>query len=427
MFTSIRAKFILYFGSLIVILFLGLGLYLQDAKEKEFTAEVTQNTQFFARLVIEDVVQSYERYLAPGNYIAFQREVQKLLKETESVSSFQLITYDGKILYDSEIEATERFKGPERLLMDLNMQERVQSQALSIDVPGQKVRYVELDQKANPVYLDFNQKAMQAPDEKDRVRTIVMPHENHYAAVFTVNYDQVNAQLVLIRKQIAAAAAIGILLALTLSYLLSSSITRPLQQLKERALLLAKGDFKARVKIQSRDEVGVLGQTFNKMAEELESSTDARVYQERVKKELELATQIQAQLLPKSKLVLKKADLSGGLIPATEVGGDAFDYIPVNTNQVLAYIGDVTGHGVPAGIISSVANALFYGLKSHGSLLEIVETLNEIIQKKTLERIFLTMGLLFWDEKSSTIEYLSAGHPPLLFYEAKTKTVTEFA
>lgn len=240
-----------------------------------------------------------------------------------------------------------------------------------------------------------------------------------------MNYSQLDARLAIARTQIIVAAIVGLVLTLMLSFMLSVSITNPIKELKKSALKLGKGDFKTRVKIKSKDEVGVLAQTFNKMAKDLEASTEARVYQERVQKELELASQIQQELLPSDKLELKHLDVAGGLIPASEVGGDAFDYIEMKNGCHLFYLGDVTGHGVAAGIISSIANAMLYGLRGENEISDVIHKLNDVVKAKTTAKVFITMALTFWNDKKRTLHYVNAGHPAILYYDAAKKKVTE--
>jgi phosphoserine phosphatase RsbU/P len=226
---------------------------------------------------------------------------------------------------------------------------------------------------------------------------------NTYAVTYEVSYALMEQRLERARLQILGLAGVGILLTLLLSIMISVSITNPLKALKEGALKLSSGDFSTRVLVNTKDEIGVLSKTFNQMAKDLSATIEVRVYKERVTKELELATQIQNNLLPKTRVELPSLDIAGGLDPATEIGGDAFDFIPTSTGEQIIYLGDVSGHGVPAGILSSIANALIYSMREEKDLKTLAVRLNTVLQKKSFSTMFMSMGLTRFDPVKSTL------------------------
>src|SRR5690606_32671105 len=141
--------------------------------------------------------------------------------------------------------------------------------------------------------------------------------------------------------------------------------------------------FKHRVYVKTKDEVATLANAFNSMAQELEISTKALVYKERVAKELEIAANIQKELLPKEIPVISGLDIAAGILPAEEIGGDCYDFLATDDNNLLMYLGDVTGHGVPAGIVVSIANALIYNYSHDTDMREILSQVNRILKVKT--------------------------------------------
>jgi len=415
----------LAFGALTIFLFVVLGIFNVNAKVEELTADISDSSQSFALFTVEQVFLAYEQYLEPGNFVSFNRELSGILARERDIETVVLFNYSGKVLYDSLEEAQAPYSGPDRLLTDPALVARVQAHNPSVLLENGRVVYLKVEEDRTTSPVDANERPVEPLSSKDRLLNIVVPHDNAYAALYTVSYSLLDARIRAARLQIVLVAVGGLLLMLFMTYLLTSSITNPIRELKSGALRIASGDFKARVRVRTRDELGVLANTFNVMAKDLAKSTQALLYKERVQKELELAAQIQAELLPKDKLSLKHLDLAGGLIPATEVGGDAFDYIVMEDGRILSYLGDVTGHGVPAGIISSVANALLYAMRNEKDLLTIVERLNHVLQEKTLNKLFMTMGLLLCDDSASKVNYLNAGHPPVLFYHAKEQSVEE--
>lgn len=422
---SLKAKFILAFGTLILLLFAVLGLFLVNAKTAELSKDISDSTQSYAQLTVNHVVEDYETYLEPGNFLAFSREMSALLRENTSISGIKLSTYGGVVLYDSVEEQTSRYTAGVRTLTDATEVDRVQAGKLSLLLSDGRVIYVKIDEEKNVSYVNFNENPVDAPLETDRIVNVMMPFQNEYAVTYSVSYALMEQRLQTARLQILGMAGVGMFLTLLLSIMLSVSITNPLKALKEGALKLSTGDFSTQVIVRTKDEIGVLAKTFNQMAKDLSAAIEVRVYKERVTKELELAAKIQTDLLPKSRVELSNLDLAGGLDPATEIGGDAFDFIPTSTGEQIIYLGDVSGHGVPAGLLSSIANALIYSMREEKDLKMLASQLNTVLQKKSSNNMFMSMGLTRFDPKTSTLRYVNAGHLPMLYYSAKDKKVSE--
>ena len=124
----------------------------------------------------------------------------------------------------------------------------------------------------------------------------------------------------------AASACCFIGLALVGIVPLSARLTRNLSKLTEGVDRIAHGDYSARVRVKSSDEVGRLATAFNQMAADVEQHQRAAVEQERIRRELELGRQIQHEMLPHAPLRLGLTEIKGVSVPAREVGGDFFNY-----------------------------------------------------------------------------------------------------
>lgn len=425
MFNSLKAKFTFAFGTLIVFLFASLGVFMLNSKSNEISTDIAQNTQSFARLTSGTILDKYEEFLRPGNFIPFSRDLSGILRRNQNISGVSISTYSGELVFDSREESEQRYSGEKRVIEDESYLARIQAYNLSLLLDNGEVLYIKLDENGNVKTVDANENEIEDLSPKDRIVDIIIPLENTYAIVYQVSYATLAQRVAVARMQIGSAALLGLILSLLVSFQLSSSITKPIGALKEGALKIATGDFTQRVAVKGKDELGLLAQTFNRMAEDLQISTKAMLYKERVTKELELAVQIQTNLLPKEKLVLPGLDIAGGLIPATEVGGDAFDYVSVNDKQFLCYLGDVTGHGVAAGIVSSIVNSLVYAFKAQTNLITLIHDINDVIRRKITSKVFFTMALTLWNEDTRTLTYANAGHPPVLYYDSQKKTISD--
>lgn len=135
--------------------------------------------------------------------------------------------------------------------------------------------------------------------------------------------------------------------------------------------------------------------------------------------EISIAQSIQRSLLPSGTVKTAWCEIAGVTVPAADVGGDYFDIVRLDEERVLVAIGDVSGHGVGAGILAAMAkSALYSQLESHKSIVDAMEILNKTIFAVTDRKTFITFCLLFLDHKAGTAQLVSAGHPPVLYKKA---------
>jgi len=259
--------------------------------------------------------------------------------------------------------------------------------------------------------------------ESQLIEFFVVPASERYSVVYDIDYGQMEQRLSDTRERIIYLAVFGIMLGVLLSFRMASSFTKPIGTLVAAGGEISKGNLKHRVEIKTNDEMGILSDSFNRMAADLEVSLQAKVYQERVVRELELASAIQKQIVPKVLPQVEGLDIAAGLVPAGEIGGDMYDFLTMNPERLLFYLGDVTGHGVPAGIVSSIANALFFGYAGVSDLKALMTEVNRVMKAKTMPNIFMTLCLLEWNKAMKKLCYVSAGHEQIVHFKAANKNV----
>jgi serine phosphatase RsbU (regulator of sigma subunit) len=194
---------------------------------------------------------------------------------------------------------------------------------------------------------------------------------------------------------------------------ISSRMTQHVSSLSAGVRQLAGGDFKARVPVRSRDELGMLAAAFNKMAEDLERNQSLVVEQERLHRELELSRQIQTEMLPRTPLRLGPAEIKGVSIPAREVGGDFFNYFALPDGRLALLVGDVSGKGVSAALLmANVQATLRARMPLETELAQLADGLDREIDEKTPRGVFVTLFLGILDVERSVLRYVNAGHNP---------------
>lgn len=211
---------------------------------------------------------------------------------------------------------------------------------------------------------------------------------------------------------------IGLLGLVVLFFVCRRSIrrmTRPITELSESALNIAKGNFNAELpEIKSQDEMMRLRDSFmymqNSIAdyiEELKTTTRAN---ERMESELNVARNIQMGMLHTD----FPPQLYALLRPAKEVGGDLYDFVLKDDHLYLA-IGDVSGKGVPASLMMAITRASLRFVAGLG--LPMDQTMNRInncVTDTNSNNMFVTLFSARIDLNTGRMEYCNAGHNPII-------------
>ncbi len=208
MLRSLKAKFVLAFGTLIIVLFTAMGLFLVDAKTRELSADIAQSSQSFAQFTVDRVMESYYELLVPGNFIQFTKQMNFTLRQAEQIAGVRISSYSGVVLYDSQQEEVERYDGNLRTV-DKDTIDRVQSTKSSALLEDGRVIYIKIDENKNVSYVNFNEEEVEPLTPADRMVDIVVPVDNAYAVTYTVSYEAMEASLMKARIQIGAVAGIG--------------------------------------------------------------------------------------------------------------------------------------------------------------------------------------------------------------------------
>lgn len=145
---------------------------------------------------------------------------------------------------------------------------------------------------------------------------------------------------------------------------------------------------------------------------------------ERMRKELEIARRIQLSALPETLPELPGIDMAAESLPAYEVGGDFYEFLPRHDSTTLV-IGDVSGKGTSAAMYLARIQGILKTIESYQpTLWELFVRLNTQIFDHIEKRSFLTMAALRLELLKNEVTFLRAGHIPLLHYNALNRTVT---
>ena len=140
--------------------------------------------------------------------------------------------------------------------------------------------------------------------------------------------------------------------------------------------------------------------------------------EEAFRKELEIAKDVQKFLFPENLPYGVRLKIEASYLPHHTVGGDYYDYIPINQNQFLICIADVSGKGIPAAIIMSNFQASLRTLiRQTPNLSEIIEALNFQILEHAKGENFITFFAAIYDHHLKTMVYVNSGHNHPILYD----------
>lgn len=199
------------------------------------------------------------------------------------------------------------------------------------------------------------------------------------------------------------------------------TIIRPLRHLADAAGGFAAGaetlSFE-KVHIRSQDELHTLATAFNKMAEDMilhvSHVKKITAEKERIGAELNVATQIQASMLPCIFPAFpehSEFDIYASMQPAKEVGGDFYDFFLIDEDTLAVVIADVSGKGVPAALFMVIAKTLIKNNAQYGkSPKEVFETVNNLLCENNEAGMFVTAFMGYLNIPSGRFTYVNAGH-----------------
>ena len=223
-------------------------------------------------------------------------------------------------------------------------------------------------------------------------------------------------------KTVPLAVFIGTLFIFVILFLLIFifDIGRPLNSVLGQMKALLTGRKYTRIYSRRLDEIGVIAHFFNEVTKSFEKASSDIKEGKRMLNELEVAAQIQKDIMPPANPQIPGLDVVAKTRSAAELGGDNFDFITKGDNTYI-YIGDVTGHGVPAAIVMTMVHTILHALSDYcPNAYEMIVKTNSLLKKSIKSTMFMTMLLYHWDHKAKKMSYVGAGHEHVLVYRAST-------
>ncbi|MBP7021483.1 MAG: SpoIIE family protein phosphatase [Planctomycetes bacterium] len=219
--------------------------------------------------------------------------------------------------------------------------------------------------------------------------------------------------------KIAFTTILAILLVICISMILAKQFTAPIAQLLHDINVVSSGDLSHVTKPISRDEIGLLADTFNILTQNLKNAHESELEYQAQEYDLMTAREIQKNLLPKLIPIIPGYDIGSYYQPAKEVGGDYYDIIPIDDFHVGFIVADVSGKSVPGCVIMAMTRAFFRTeSKFHLSPKTALIKINEILSDDITAGLFVTAIYCILDVRDHSITICSAGHNPAYVWRA---------
>jgi sigma-B regulation protein RsbU (phosphoserine phosphatase) len=203
----------------------------------------------------------------------------------------------------------------------------------------------------------------------------------------------------------------------------SRNLSIPFRDIIRTLRRIRNGRFDKRVQVFSNDEIGYTGDAINEM-------TKGLMERERMQQSLNLAKEVQQNLLPKSNLKVNGFDIAGKSVYCDETGGDYYDFISIedtDKQKIGVAIGDVSGHGISSALLmASVRSSLRQRASLPGSTAKIISDVNRQLVKDVEDSgQFMTMFFLALDTATRQLEWVRAGHDPAMLYDPGSNSFSE--
>ena len=224
-----------------------------------------------------------------------------------------------------------------------------------------------------------------------------------------------------LRSIIISATILTLLFIALYAFLLYMGIIRPILFVTYETSHLAEhhGELTGLLKkIRHRNEIGKLANSVEKMSRDMnqyiEDLTHATAEKERLGAELNVAKQIQSDMLPKVFPPYKnhpEIELYASMTPAKEVGGDFYDFYMLDDNHFAMVVGDVSGKGVPAALFMVITKTLLKDTAEHEhNPAKVFEHVNKILCEGNESGLFVTCWMGIITLSTGELNFANAGH-----------------
>ncbi len=189
---------------------------------------------------------------------------------------------------------------------------------------------------------------------------------------------------------------------------------------------IGEGDLDYKINLKSFDEYYRLATSINTMTNDLRGYMIDTIEKQKIEQEIQTATLIQQSMLPEQDPMLEDFEISSFARPAKQMGGDYYDYLILTKGKLGVVMGDVSGHGVPAGLLMSMAkSALYNQIKTSYKVPDVLYAMNNMVYEVMRKRLLMTFCYSILNLDRKKFNFASAGHHfPYLYSKKKQELIS---
>ena len=247
--------------------------------------------------------------------------------------------------------------------------------------------------------------------------------EAPWTLVIIVPGNEILSPIINFRTYYFIMGGVFIIIILFLIRFVTGRTVSSIKDVSDAAQKVALGDYGVSLPVKTHDEVGELTVSFNTMVGQLEDRV-------RLKNSLNLAKEVQQNLLPEKSFQFQYLDIAGQSLYCDETGGDYYDYIwfpEMGEGKIGVAVGDVADHGIAAALFMTTARAFIRSRMRHS--VDLARTTNNVNRLLCMDTAssgnFMTLFLMLFDTQKNELRWIRAGHDPAMLYNAASDKFIE--
>ena len=209
-------------------------------------------------------------------------------------------------------------------------------------------------------------------------------------------------------------------------FLLGSTFISPIRKLADEIATISVAGQARELRLSTKNpEVGRIGEAFNEIMRNLRITQGQLTDQTRLRRELQLAQEIQNALLPKQVPKLAGFDIDAAYRAALEVGGDYYDFFDVDAHSIGIVVADVSGKGIGSSMVMTmIRTSMRLEARGNKRASYVLHKVNKVAMGDIKKGMYVTMFYVILDAKKRQVNYSSAGHNPMIIYRAESDSVS---
>jgi len=382
---SIRLEFSLYVFGIILVLMVVTGFVITE----QYVRKVTEN-------VVEKLLVQARSYSGPAGKLIISAEApdalmlsnicKKLSNDNPDIYWVGIAGQDGSFLAHTDLKKV---------------------------IAGEKMHRVK----------QTNFGDMLHPNEAfDRARDtlrLVVPITENEITVGSLEIAASSRQITQARNSsimtVASITIIMILLGIPLTLVVMNRKLKPVKVITDRLKKVNLDDFSLDFPIKTRNEFGYLAETLRVMGSKLAQAQKQLIEKDRIARELEIARDIQASILPGACPDYPQMEFAVDYRSALEVGGDYYDFIELDKDRLMFLVADVSGKSLPGMLVMLLTRDIIRRLAPmHPNPADLLIQANRELVANIRKGMFVTMFVGLFNRRSGIFTYASAGHNPMI-------------